>query len=199
MARTLTDLDDSELQSLVTNYGHPKKLHFNADFLDFECDLVRRSEAKGRHHDVTCFIRHPEGWVVIQKHAYAGTGIFRAPSGGANPGESIEEAAIREMHEETGLTVQLREFILDVSLDVRCPDRTIPWRSLVFLADAVDGEVEIVDKYEIHAVKIMSRNEILGTVQDRMQDTGWGGFSYRAFLTENFFRTLDELEKKKKT
>ncbi len=176
----------------------PKRLHFDAEFLDFECDLIRKSEAKGRNHDVTCFIRHDEDWVVIQKHAYAGTGIYRAPSGGANPGESLKEAAIREMREETGIIVQLCRFVLDVSLDIRCPDRTIPWRSLVFLADAIGGALEIIDDFEIYAVKVMSRDEILGRVQDRMKDTGWGGFAYRAFLTQNFFQTLDELEKEEK-
>ncbi len=172
----------------------PKKLAFAADFLDFECELVERSADKGRYHDITCFIRDGDQFVVIQKHAYAETGIYRAPSGGAHDGESLEEAALREMLEETGLEVKLIRFVLDMTLDVRCADAMIPWRSLVFLADKIGGEMKPIDTYEIYDVKRMSRDELLGDVQMRMRNSGWGGLEYRAFLTESFFTQLDELD-----
>ena len=178
----------------MEKYGTPKKLHFSANFLDFECKLVESSANKGRHHDITCFIRDDGYFVVIQKHAYAKTGIYRAPSGGAHPGESLEEAALREMFEETGLEVRLVRFLLDLTLDVNCSEEMIPWRSLVFLADKIGGEMKPIDTYEIYDVKRMSREEMLGDVQNRMVNSGWGGFEYRAFLTKAFFEALDEYE-----
>ncbi len=190
-ARKLNDLDSAEIELLIEKYGRPRVLHFAADFLDFECDLVKRSAAKGRHHDITCFIQSNGKFVVIQKHDYADTGIYRAPSGGAHPGESIEEAAIREMHEETGLSIELNRFVLDVHLDVRCSDGTIPWRSLVFLATALDGEMKELDTREIYSVRLMGRDELLTTVNRLMEGSGWGGFKYRAFLTREFFKSLD--------
>lgn len=187
----LNDLNSNEIQSLITKYGQPRHLHFSADFLDFECDLVKRSAEKGRYHDITCFIQKDGRFVVIQKHDYAETRIFRAPSGGVHQGESIEEAAIREMYEETGMKVRLLKFVLDVTLEVICKDRIIPWRSLVFLSEAIGGIMKEIDTYEIYTVRLMSREELLTTVNELMENSGWGGFKYRAFLTREFFNALD--------
>jgi len=195
MASLLNEINDREIMSLKEKYGEPIIHEFTADFLDFECNLVKRTEAKGRLHDITCFIRRNDGdFVVIQKPQYARTGIYRAPSGGATPGEPLEDAAIREMHEETGLTIHLTHFVLDMRLNVVCKDRTIPWRSLVFLAEPVDGEMKQIDTREIFDVTVMSREQLVGKVSQLMEDSGWGGFKYRAFLTREFFRRLDELD-----
>ncbi len=127
---------------------------------------------------------------MIQKPAYAGTGIFRAPSGGAEPGESVEAAAQREMHEETGLETKLVRFVLDVRLEIHCSDGVIPWRSLVFLAESTGGEIKPIDKHEIYDAIVMTREELLGPNEQLMIDSGWGGFRYRAFLTRSFFEEL---------
>jgi 8-oxo-dGTP pyrophosphatase MutT (NUDIX family) len=193
VASVLNDINESELTALIEQYGEPKEFHYEANFLDFECALVKRTETKGRLHDITCFIKQDAGYVVIQKHQYARSGIYRAPSGGANSGESLYNAAIREMYEETGLTVQLNRFVLDMHLDVICKDRTIPWRSLVFLATPVDGEMKPVDTREIFDVKVMTRQDLLNDVDRKMRESGWGGFEYRAFLTRMFFQRIDEL------
>ena len=193
MARTLNDINDEEIQSLIKRFGEPVRLQFAADFQEFECHLVRQTRNKGRLHDVTCFIRHAEDeFVVIQKHNYAGSGIYRAPSGGAAFGESLEVAAHREMHEETGLEIRLLRFVLDMSLDVVCDDETIPWRSLVFLAEPLGGTMQPIDTREIFDVKVMTRQELLGDVDKLMIESGWGGFAYRSFLTREFFKCLDE-------
>jgi 8-oxo-dGTP pyrophosphatase MutT (NUDIX family) len=194
MARNLIEIPAEEMRSLIEHYGQPRRLHFKALFQKFECDLIRRSRDKGRLNDVTCFIRNQDSnYVVIQKHQYADTGIFRAPSGGAKIGESIEEAAHREMREETGLTIRLMTLVLDLDLDVICADERIPWRSLVFLAEPLCGEMKPLDTYEIYKVALMSRDELLGDVDNLMTQSGWGGFAYRAFLTREFFKRLDEL------
>lgn len=192
-ATGLTDIKDSELKALVRTYGTPKSLSFSANFYEFECELVRQSTRKERHHDITCFIRKDGKYVVIQKPAYAGTGIYRAPSGGAHRGESIEEGAKREMMEETGLEVRLLRFVLDISLEIRCRDEVIPWRSLVFLAEPVSGVMAAIDTIEIQEVKLMAREEMLGDVQRLMEESGWGGFKYRAFLTRSFFQYADSM------
>jgi ADP-ribose pyrophosphatase YjhB (NUDIX family) len=191
---SLNDATNDELESLSNRYGKPLKLHFAVQFQNFECDLVRKSRAKGRLHDVTCFIRRPDKkYVVIQKHQYANTGIFRAPSGGATTGESIEDAAIREMREETGLFVRLVRLVLYLNLDVVCRDETIPWHSFVFLAEPLSGEMKPIDTHEIYEVVAMTREKLLGDIDKLMTQSGWGGFAYRAFLTREFFKTLDSL------
>lgn len=195
MARKLNDINDDEYLSLIGRFGKPKELKFQADFLDFECELVKRTRLKGRLHDITCFIQQTKNeYVVIQKNQYANTGIYRAPSGGAKVGESLEDAAYREMYEETGLKVQLNRFVLDMHLDIICKNENIPWRSLVFLAEPVGGEMKPIDTYEIFDVTIMSREELLGEVDKLMLESGWGGFAYRSFLTHKFFEHFDELD-----
>ncbi|MHA2005351.1 MAG: NUDIX hydrolase [Candidatus Thorarchaeota archaeon] len=154
---------------------------------------MKQSTAKGRYHDITCFIRSGDKYVGIQKHAYADTGIYRAPSGGANMGEPLEEAANREMYEETGLKIRLIRYVLDSRLDVVCEDGIIPWRSLVFLAEIEDGEMNAIDTFEIYDVKTISREEMLGPICQLMENSGWGGFLYRAHLTRSFFKELDAI------
>lgn len=193
MARILNDIDPEQYTSLVEIYGKPTCLNFKANFQDFECELVRRSSMKGRQHDITCFIPYDGGYVGIQKHDYADTGIFRAPSGGAKHGEPLVEAAKREMLEETGFEIELERFVLDMSLDVVCSEGTIPWRSLVFLAKVVCGEMVPIDTREIYAAQITTREKMIGEIADLMRNSGWGGFAYRAFLTEQFFKELDAL------
>jgi len=193
VAKQLNDIDPAELESIINEYGAPRRLHFRADFAEFECELVRRSAFKNRYHDITCFIPRDGGYVGIQKPGYAGSGIFRAPSGGANFGESLRKAAVREMHEETGFEIQLIRFVLDLTLDVVCSDRVIPWRSLVFLVKATGGEMKPIDTHEIFDIRVVTREEMLGEIARLMEESGWGGFKYRAFLTKSFFERIDEL------
>ncbi len=190
---TPTDISASEVDALADKYGRPRRLKFEVDFLEPECELIRGSTSKGRNHDITCFIKSDGGYVVIQKPAYSGTGIYRAPSGGAHPGETIEEGASREMHEETGLEIRLIKFVLDMSLTVHCGKETIPWRSLVFLADKAGGEMKPIDSHEISGITVMTKEQLLGPVTKLMKKSGMGGFKYRAFLTKSFFEALEKL------
>lgn len=192
---TPSDISAGEVDALVKKYGRPRRLKFEADFLEPECELIRESTSKGRNHDITCFIKSGGGYVVIQKPAYSDTGIFRAPSGGAHPGETIEDGASREMHEETGLEIRLIRFVLDLSLTVNCGKETIPWRSLVFLADIAGGDMKPIDSHEISGITVMTKEQLLGPVTKLMKKSGMGGFKYRAFLTKSFFEELEKLRR----
>ena len=50
-----------------------------------------------------------EGNVLLEKRA--DNGFWGLPGGGMNPGESVEEAAVREVLEETGLSVTVRRLV----------------------------------------------------------------------------------------
>ena len=87
----------------------------------------------------------------------------------------------------------LIKFVLDMSLTVHCGKETIPWRSLVFLADKAGGEMKPIDSHEISGITVMTKEQLLGPVTKLMKKSGMGGFKYRAFLTKSFFEALEKL------
>jgi 8-oxo-dGTP pyrophosphatase MutT (NUDIX family) len=71
-------------------------------------EYLRRIRQKVGHDllvvpSVTVICRDPEGRVLLVKDA--ATGVWLAPGGSIEPDESPADAAVREMWEETGLTV----------------------------------------------------------------------------------------------
>ena len=185
----------AELAFLRQQYGTPKRVDFEVEMLPDEFALVQRSMERGRRHDVTIFIQYQGKYVVIEKHAYAKTGIVRAPSGGAQPSESLIIAAQREASEETGFDVEIDRFILESHVRLHCRTQpAVPWVSYVFLAHVVGGKLGAKDLREISDVQLRSRQELLTDVRPLMLASGLGGFEYRAKMTDAFFAQLDNLE-----
>lgn len=181
-----------ELAALHRKYGVPRRVDFQIEMLPEEFALVQHSDNQGRRHDVTIFIRHQGKLVVIEKHAYAKTGIVRAPSGGVHPSESLIEAAKREAREETGFDVEIEHFILEAHVLLSCNNQTpIPWTSYVFLARVVGGKIGALDLKEISDVQLRRRDELTTEVRSLMLASGLGGFKYRALMTDAFFEELD--------
>ncbi len=184
-----------ELDLLSQHYGVPKRVDFEVEMRLNEFALVQRSKERGRRHDVTIFIQHQGKFVVIEKHAYAKTGIVRAPSGGAQPSESLIMAAQREASEETGFDVEIDRFVLESHVRLLCANHpAILWVSYVFLAHVVGGSLGAKDLREISDVQLRSRQELLTVVRPLMLASGLGGFEYRALMTDAFFAQLDALE-----
>ena len=127
---------------IEARYGCPTVAETRWDASDFEAELLRRAVAGGREHDVTMLIRREDDLAVIRKPSYP-QHIFRPPSGGVEPHESVETGALREAYEETGLFVALRVYLLRanvVFIPINHTDETITWTTHVFLAEWVDGE-----------------------------------------------------------
>ena len=64
--------------------------------------IIRRPRTLGAH----CLALTPEGRLILVRHRYARG--WRAPGGGRHPGESAEEAGLRELREEIGMTAHGR-------------------------------------------------------------------------------------------
>ncbi|MFX0169717.1 MAG: NUDIX hydrolase [Candidatus Hodarchaeota archaeon] len=180
-----------ELVSLHKKFGVPHHVDFSVELLPDEFALVQRSVSQGRHHDVTVFIRHQGKFVVIEKHAYARTGIVRAPSGGAMHNESLIAAAKREAREETGFDIEVERFVLESHVRLHHDKDSVDWVSYVFLARVTGGKMVPEDIKEIAGVHLRSREELLDEVGPLMKASGLGGFRYRAKMTEAFFAELD--------
>jgi len=183
-----------DIQQTERLYGTAKRLRFEPiRMLDFEYKMLVGSMSDGRRHDTTMFIEYDGGYVGIQKPAYKHTGIFRAPSGAIKNGETLLQGLMREMLEETGLNIAIRRFLLIIDVIFLGPDGTKQdWTSYVFDGGAAPGKLNPLDVHEISGARVITRDEMLGPIAAEMESSGWGGFKYRAMLTRETFRAMDE-------
>lgn len=169
--------------SLIDRYGQPERAEFRIPVDSREFDRIKSSQKDGRSHDVTLYIVKDGKIVVIAKHFYP-PGMFRAPSGGINPGENFVEGARREAREETGCEIELEKFLLisNVSFELVPRDgRSINWMSYVFRARYLGGGFDFSDKREIREVRLADPSEF-DQFARIMRQQPIGGLHYRAAL-----------------
>jgi len=58
---------------------------------------------------VGVIIEDARGWILLEKRS--DNGMWGPPGGGIEPGESVAQAAVREVREETGLTVEVTRLL----------------------------------------------------------------------------------------
>ena len=181
-----------DIALIEARYGVPVKLSTEISMSPFEMDIVRNSQKNGRAHDITMFIFKGEQLLFNAKHFYP-TELFRAPSGGINPGEAIEDGAKREAYEETGARIELEKYLAKIEVrffDRENNDKYIDWTSYVFKARYLSGEIKPLDTHEIREAKLIDISDI-PKFNDIMLNSERGGFHYRAYLTKNIMRLLN--------
>ncbi len=184
---------NGDINEIFEKYGKTPVYEFYTKMQQWEIDLIKKVTTKGRFEDVTIFIKSGEYYAVIQKHRYAGTKIYRAPSGGIEDGEDPIQAAEREAFEETGLRVKVKKLVMVVKAKFESPSaEIIPWTSLVFLAEADGGYPHPIDTKEVFTAKFITEEELRYHVPKCMEAYNWGGLKYRAFITEKFFETIEK-------
>jgi 8-oxo-dGTP pyrophosphatase MutT (NUDIX family) len=99
-----------------------------------------------------CVLFDIDGRVLLVRHTY-GRRNWELPGGGAEPGESPDETAVREIREETGLTVEL-ERLTGVYYEPRpAPEHNHgPLVHFVFVARPIDDRAPVPMPPEIDAV-----------------------------------------------
>ena len=175
---------DEMIAEMERRYGAPRHLDLSFEILPPEMTMLQGSRKHDRNHDVTVFIfrdRSYREFAAIAKHMFP-AGAYRAPSGAANPGEDLEAGTIREAREETGLDIELDRFILHVHARFACGPVSENWRSMVFTAIRLGGELRHQDEEEIRETKWVTLEELQGPIREKLLATGMGLFAYRVAL-----------------
>jgi 8-oxo-dGTP diphosphatase len=88
-----------------------------------------------------------KGKVLLIQRAYPPyQHLWTLPGGRRVPGESIEDCAAREVHEELGLNVSALQHVMTQSLNAS----TRTWRLAVFATQGFEGEITASDEIEAH-------------------------------------------------
>lgn len=89
-------------------------------------------------------IRERNGVVEVAVIRPAGKTVTALPKGHIDPGENAEQAATREVNEETGLTATLEQKLGDVKYVYRWRGNTIFKEVAFFLFRYVSGEIDVL-------------------------------------------------------
>lgn len=102
---------------------------------------------------------------VIVRYADKSEGEWGVPGGLVEPDESIEEAAVREAKEETGLDVNLGRALAVIRARITSPGgNSMGYLRLLFQAQVVGGSPGALDTHEIAEVRLATPDEIVGLV-----------------------------------
>lgn len=117
-----------------------------------------------------------EGRVLLTRRA--DNGQWCLPSGGMEPGESVEEACAREVFEETGLRVRLTRLVGVYSnphqLVIYQDGTKVQIVALHFEAEITGGKLSLSDEttdYGYFSLDEIEGLEMLGKHKDRIADT----------------------------
>lgn len=184
-------LNPDDVERMERRYGRPAVEEMSFAMGDREWEILRRSQVSGRAHDVTVFVVNEGHLAVIAKHPYP-PGLYRAPSGGVVPGETIEQGIAREMREETGLEVRLTRYLLRVHVDFTHGGESVAWTTHVFTGEPAGGEIGPHDREEIREARWLPLEDMAGSVREGLLSSGSAGLRYRAILHD---RVMDEMNR----
>src|SRR5262245_61069032 len=102
----LTPEIEAEIAALAVRYGTPRRVDAILTGAPFDPLIMT-----DRFGEVCMVIRRPSGTLLTAIKTFYPPGAYRLLTGGVGHGEPIEAALLREVEEETGLEVVVRQFL----------------------------------------------------------------------------------------
>jgi 8-oxo-dGTP pyrophosphatase MutT (NUDIX family) len=140
----LTQETQDELATLAERYGQP--LTRSVDLGQTrQFDPINRND---RYGEVCMVVRRKNGHLLTMKKIFYPTGAYRLLTGGIEYGEKVFDALLRETHEETGLEVEVKRFLVAAAyITTETGDQPI-FYTFAFLLDEVGGTLGVIDENE---------------------------------------------------
>ena len=182
-------LEAEEIKRMERLYGRPAEDRAAFEMGEQDWAVLRGSQTAGRAHDVTLYVRRGEDVAVIAKHGYP-AGIYRAPSGGVLPGESMEAGIAREMMEETGLEIRLLRYVLREFVDFSHAGVVVRWTTHVFDAEPLTTRMSPQDHQEIREARWIPLRELSGRIGTALESSASAGLRYRGHLHRKVMEAL---------
>ena len=166
-----------EVECLATKYGTPWRQSHRIQADEYIYSYRWRKDSDRRAEVVFAIDDGNEGvWVHTKPHYPAN--IFRLPSGGVHWHEPIEDALLREVDEETGLSVSIERFLALVEYHFYRGDSTVMFVSYVFHLRSNGGTPLIQASEPISEFKLVAPGrlaELAADLRDLNGDrAGWG-------------------------
>ncbi len=101
-----------------------------------------------RYGEVCMVVRRPNGLLLTMLKTFYPRAAYRLPTGGINHGEPIADALLRETLEETGLDIEVRQFLAAVAYTTATTGEKPVFYTFAFLLDEIGGKLGPLDLSE---------------------------------------------------
>jgi ADP-ribose pyrophosphatase YjhB (NUDIX family) len=184
-------ISEREIEELAARYGQPvRRGHLlHAD------EYIRRYRWRtdsDRRAEVVFAIADPAGRILLHAKAHYPTHIYRILSGGVGWEAPVEEAMLREVAEETALTVAVERFLGVIAYEFHYREEVAHFASYIFLLRTDFSEPVCVRDNEISAFHTVLPGQLLAVsaelrnlIGDRR---GWG--QWRALAVDLVYEQL---------
>lgn len=166
-----------EVSDLSARYGKPAYRSHNIQADEYIYSYRWRKDTD-RRAEVVFAIQDSERGIWVHAKPHYPAHIFRLPSGGVHWDEGIEAALLREVAEETGLSVCIQRFLGLVEYRFYRGDSTVQFASYVFHLISAGGLPVIQAGEQISEFRIMAPQQLSQLANDLRNlggnRRGWG-------------------------
>lgn len=127
-----------EVADLAARFGVPQMRTYNILADDYIYSYRWRGSSD-RRAEVVFAIQMPTGRIWLHAKMHYPAHIYRLPTGGIHKDELVEEALLREVEEETGLTVKIVRFLAMLEYRFWHGPSMVPFMSYVFQVSSASG------------------------------------------------------------